>query len=53
MKITRLETTDLRVPIRGPFGDSRLRSSTVDWLFVETQTIQLTKLFGSATTSMR
>ncbi|MBI3697500.1 MAG: mandelate racemase/muconate lactonizing enzyme family protein, partial [Acidobacteria bacterium] len=38
MKITGLETTDLRVPIRGPFGDSRLRSSSVDWLFVEIQT---------------
>jgi L-alanine-DL-glutamate epimerase-like enolase superfamily enzyme len=38
MKITGLRTTDLRVPMRLPFGDSRLTTAAVDWLFVELET---------------
>ncbi|HYM13822.1 MAG TPA: mandelate racemase/muconate lactonizing enzyme family protein [Bryobacterales bacterium] len=38
MKITDLKTTDLRVPMRRPFGDSRLTTESVDWLFVELET---------------
>lgn len=38
MKITDVRTTVLTVPIRGPFGDSRLTSAKVDWVFVEVGT---------------
>jgi L-alanine-DL-glutamate epimerase-like enolase superfamily enzyme len=38
MNITDLKTTDLRVPMREPFGDSRLTTAAVDWLFVELET---------------